>query len=50
VAVGKAAALLCTLQPSEGVLSDVKSIGTKDQGCQVRGHNLEGEEKKRKSD
>lgn len=44
--MGKAAASLCVLQPSVDVLSDVKSIGTKDQGCQVRGHNLEGEERK----
>lgn len=46
LAAWETSASLSSLQPSADVLSEVKSIGREDQGCQVRGHNLEGEERK----
>lgn len=46
LAAWEKSASLCSLQPSVDVLSEVRIIGREDQGCQVRGHNLEGEERK----
>lgn len=46
LAAWEVSASLCSLQPSADVLSEVKSIGRENQGCQVRRHNLEGEERK----
>lgn len=46
LAAWEMSASLCSLQPSADVLSEGRSTGRQDQGCQVRGHNLKGEERK----